>query len=69
MEAITVTAALPLTPPNVAVIVADPCFFAVTDPVPETTTAAVFDEFHAAELVISLLVLSLYKAVAVNCSL
>ena len=65
--AVTVSVALPLTPENVAVIVADPGALLVAMPPPVIVTALVFDELQLAELVRSVLVLSLYVPVALNC--
>jgi len=65
--AVTVSVALPLTPENMAVMVADPGPLLVAMPLPAIVTALVFDELQVAELVRSLLVWSLYVPVALNC--
>jgi len=46
---------------------ADPCAFVAAMPVLEMVAAAVFDELQAAEFVRSLVLLSLYWPVALNC--
>lgn len=65
--AVTVRVVLPPTPEYVAVMVVDPCALLAAIPLLETLAVLVFDEFHVAELVRSLLLLSLYLPVAVIC--
>lgn len=65
--AVTVRVALPLTPEYVAVMVAEPGALPVAMPPLETVAMLVFDELQVVELVRSLLLLSLYLPVAVNC--
>ena len=65
--AVTVRVVLPPTPEWLAVIVADPCALVAAMPVLEMVAAAVFDEVQVAEFVRSLLLLSLYRPVALNC--
>ena len=65
--AVTVRVVLPPTPEYVAVMVVEPCALLVAMPVLETVAALVFEEVHVAELVRSLLLLSLNLPVAVNC--
>ncbi len=48
-------------------MVVDPCVLLVAMPLLETVAVLVFDELQEAELVRSLLLLSLYLPVAVNC--
>jgi hypothetical protein len=52
--AVTVKVAVPLTPPEVAVIVVDPVAFAVTNPVLEIVATEVLEEVQVAVLVRSL---------------
>lgn len=63
---VTVNVALPLTPELVAVIVLDPGVLPVVTPELETVAVVEFDELQLAELVRSLLLLSLYFPVAVK---
>jgi len=63
----TVSAALPLTPLIVALIVADPAATAVASPPVLTVATDVLDDAHVADEVTSAVDPSLYVPVAVNC--
>lgn len=65
--AVTVRAAVPLTPLNDAVMVADPAATAVASPAESMVVAAVLELVHVAVEVTFVVELSLYVAVAVNC--
>jgi hypothetical protein len=65
--ATTVNVALPLTPLNVAEIVAPPAELPVARPAALTVTAVVFEDAQVADAVTLPVVPSLYVAVAVNC--
>jgi len=64
---VTVSVVFPLTPENDAVIVVDPTPLLVAIPALEIVAMAVFDELQPVWLVRSLLLLSLYLPVALNC--
>jgi len=65
---LTVTVVLPDFGPSVAIIVTVPGATPVTRPAAETVASTVLEDVHVATLVTSLLELSLYLAVAFNCS-
>jgi hypothetical protein len=68
VAAVTVSVVDPLTVPDVAVMVAEPCIFDVASPDPLiVATPAVADD-QVTELVRSLLLPSEYPPVALNCS-
>jgi len=64
---VTVSVVFPLTPENDAVIVVDPTPLLVAIPALEIVAMDVFDELQPVWLVRSLLLLSLYLPVALNC--
>jgi hypothetical protein len=51
---VTVTGAVPMTPSDVAVIVADPAETPVRSPVASTVTTLVFDEVHVTTLSVTM---------------